>query len=119
MVSEPRIVLRIHSKNSEEGRLARASPHAGLTTHGQVGCKGQSAAAKAPCKGAAGHDQNPLAGAVANKRGCPWAWLAPAGVGSTRGQAVGRCCQLQGRKGQPRGQGCRLQGRPPVGATPA
>ncbi|RRT56417.1 hypothetical protein B296_00022080 [Ensete ventricosum] len=61
------------------------------------------AATKAPCTGAAYHDQNSLAGAVTTRRGRPQACLATAGVGSARGQAAGGDCLLQGRKGQPRG----------------
>ncbi|RZS29311.1 hypothetical protein BHM03_00063023 [Ensete ventricosum] len=62
------------------------------------------AAAKAPYKGATGHGQNPLAGAVASRCDRPWAWLAPvwatpAGVGRARAQAAGGGCPQQGRKG--------------------
>ncbi|RWV88416.1 hypothetical protein GW17_00049494 [Ensete ventricosum] len=42
-------LLRFRSEDSEEeGRPATASPHIGPTTHGQVGCKGQPTATKAP-----------------------------------------------------------------------
>ncbi|RWW01066.1 hypothetical protein GW17_00035917 [Ensete ventricosum] len=78
-------LLRFYSEgNEEEGRPATSSPHAGLATHGQAGCA-----------------QGPLQWAAASMRGCPRAWLAPAGVGSTCGQATRDNRPRQGRKGQP------------------
>ncbi|RWW10113.1 hypothetical protein GW17_00026360 [Ensete ventricosum] len=77
----------------------------GVASHSQPPCKaghprpgrlqGAAGCGKAPCKGAVGHGQNPLAGVAANRRGRPRAWLAlvgaaPTSVGSARGQAAGR-----------------------------
>ncbi|RWV82419.1 hypothetical protein BHE74_00048008 [Ensete ventricosum] len=67
-------------------------------------------AAKAPFKGATGHDQSPMQGqppACATARGHGWRLQ-----GSARGQASGGGCSLRGSKGQPRGQGHHMQGWP-------
>ncbi|RRT31254.1 hypothetical protein B296_00058872 [Ensete ventricosum] len=85
----------------------------GPTTHGQAGCKVQSAAAKDPYKGAIGHGQSPLARAAASMNSRPREWLAPVGamptgVGNANSQAAWGSRPRPGRKGQPRGQGCRL-----------
>ncbi|RRT37788.1 hypothetical protein B296_00055571, partial [Ensete ventricosum] len=69
-------LLRFRSEGrEEEGWLATASSYAGSATHGQVDCKGQPAAAKAPCKGGTGHGQSPLQGqppACVPARGHGW-----------------------------------------------
>ncbi|RWV94539.1 hypothetical protein GW17_00042914 [Ensete ventricosum] len=86
MVSEP-------SENSAEEGLAVA------------GCKGQLAAAKAPCKGAVGHGQPPLQGrSVAAKAPCKGA------TGHLQGAAARRGNSPQGAATR----GCARKGRPPA-----
>ncbi|RWW56632.1 hypothetical protein BHE74_00036638 [Ensete ventricosum] len=46
-------MLRFRSEGSEEGWPTTTNPHVESASHRQTGYKGQSVAAKAPCKGAA------------------------------------------------------------------
>ncbi|RWW39244.1 hypothetical protein BHE74_00055443 [Ensete ventricosum] len=107
-------LLHFYSEgNEEEGRPAPC--RAGHPQPGQL--QGSAGYSQGPLQGGDRPRPKPLAWPTTNRRGSPRAWLAPTGVGNTRGQVAGDGCPLQGRKGQPHDQGCRLRGRPLEGAT--
>ncbi|RWV94593.1 hypothetical protein GW17_00042849 [Ensete ventricosum] len=81
MVSEP-------SKNNKEEGLVVA------------GCKGQPAAAKAPCKAADGHDQPPCRGGRLQPRP-PYKGAAGHPQGTIAGGQPTRGCPRRTRKGLP------------------
>ncbi|RWV89922.1 hypothetical protein GW17_00047909 [Ensete ventricosum] len=90
--------LRFHNSGIRaKGWPAMARPPAGAATHGQAPTR------VADC------DQGPYRGA--SRRGRPWAWLAPTGVGSTcKGDDYGHNAR---RSCHPRGSGANRKGGRP------